>query len=211
MSHFNAHAEQWDDNEKIHMMKILAERTIEALQSRNKLSQKHHIIDFGCGTGLFGLELMDIAKTLTGVDTSEGMLAVFNQKTSGNPDIRSVLIDLENETTDITGDLIVSSMAFHHLADPRKMLGTLVRMLNPGGAVVLVDLDSEDGSFHPDNAGMGVKHFGFTKSTVSDWAQTHNLRLQYSVIHEVKKNNRAYPIFLAVFERNDQQKKRNSK
>ena len=72
MSHFNKEAANWDKPEKVEMMKRLAERVIEKL----KLHRTYDILDFGCGTGLFGLEFAPYAKSLVGVDTSEEMFGI---------------------------------------------------------------------------------------------------------------------------------------
>lgn len=90
-------------------------------------------------------------------------------------------------------------MAFHHLNKPEKMLGTLKNLLNPNGKLAIVDLDEEDGSFHPDNEGMGVKHFGFSKTTLESWAEKEGMTLDHHIINKIDKNNREYGQFLAVF------------
>ncbi len=92
------------------------------LRSFWHLESKVDIMDFGAGTGLFGLEFLGIAKSLTGVDTSEGMLAVFDKKTDGSKNINSINVDLEKESLDKRFDLIISSMAFHHIERPKSLL-----------------------------------------------------------------------------------------
>lgn len=196
MSHFNDQAKEWDSEEKIIMMKTLAQKTMAVLHLKEKLD----IMDFGCGTGLFGLEFTDYAKSLLGIDTSEGMLEVFNKKTKGHDHIRSLLIDLENNTIKQKFDLIISSMAFHHLNHPAQMIQKLKSLLNPHGRLAIVDLDQEDGTFHPDNKKMGVKHYGFSQEKLSAWAKTENMKLSHQIINYISKNNQKYGQFLAVFE-----------
>ncbi|TNE97618.1 MAG: class I SAM-dependent methyltransferase [Deltaproteobacteria bacterium] len=195
MSHFNDKAAEWDNEGKIKMMAVLAKKTLERLS----LARKLDIMDFGCGTGLFGLEMADYANTLLGIDTSSGMLEVFDKKTQDDSSVESLLIDLEKDSLDRKFDLIVSSMAFHHLNDPDKMIATLKSLLNPDGKIAIVDLDEEDGSFHPDNEGMGVKHYGFSKDRLSSWAEKHKLELDHSLINSIEKNDREYHQFLAIF------------
>lgn len=194
MNHFNEVAKQWDSVEKIEMMKALAEKTVAAL----KLKRPVKMLDFGCGTGLFSLAMADYLETLTGVDTSSGMLEIFNQKTKGHKHIKSVLIDLEQEDLSEKFDLIVSSMAFHHLKDPGAMIVKLKGMLNDQGRIAIVDLVKEDGTFHPDNEGMGVRHFGFSEDEINQWAHTAGLQVSRQIINVVHKNGREYPQFLAV-------------
>ncbi|MBN2530847.1 MAG: class I SAM-dependent methyltransferase [Deltaproteobacteria bacterium] len=204
MSHFNDSAATWDTPQKIQMMKTLAKAAIQSLQPLLSSNDKLDIIDFGCGTGLFGLEFADFARTITGIDTSEGMLAVFEEKTNGEDHIQGLLLDLEQTDAlksvpaNLRADLILSAMAFHHLKQPDLVLGRLASLLAPGGAVAIVDLDEEDGTFHPDNEGMGVKHFGFAKAAVEQWAYSQNLKLQHQIIYDLAKSDRTYPIFLAV-------------
>ncbi len=197
MSHFNDSAAEWDNENKIKMMAILAEKTLAKLN----LNEKIDIMDFGCGTGLFGLEMADYANTLLGVDVSSGMLEVFDKKTQDDESVNSLLIDLEKDSLDRKFDLIVSSMAFHHLDRPIEMIGKLKSLLNPSGRLAIVDLDKEDGTFHPDNEGMGVKHYGFSKEELSSWADKYGMEINHHLINAIEKNDRQYHQFLAIFKK----------
>lgn len=199
MSHFNHAASSWDSEGKVKLMGRLSEKTLEKLHLPES---KIDILDFGCGTGLFGLEFFDHANSILGVDTSEGMLEVFNEKTKDHSHISSKLLNLEEEDlSNQTFDLVVSSMTFHHLNHPDQMLIKLSKMLNPKGQLAIVDLETEDGSFHPDPANMGVKHFGFSNYELRAWADKANLEVEISTINEVEKNDRKYSQFLAVFKK----------
>ncbi len=197
MSHFNHVANTWDSEGKIKLMESLANNTCEKL----KLKKDLDILDFGCGTGLFGLEFLDYAKSITGIDTSEGMLEVFKEKTKGHDHIECHLLDLEKEP--YTGakkfDLVVSSMTFHHLNDPATMIKKLSGLLNKGGQMAIVDLEKEDGTFHPNNEEMGVKHFGFSEEELKAWGDKANLKVEVCTINSVEKNDRTYNQFLALF------------
>ena len=196
MKHFNDLANEWDNPEKIKLMHTLATNAKESLNLKPCIK----IMDFGCGTGLFGLEFLEIASELVGVDTSEGMLKVMQHKTRDLKHVRTININLENEELDEKFDLIVSSMAFHHLADPSKMIDKMKSMLNPNGRLVVVDLDQEDGSFHPDNEAMGVKHYGFAKDELFKWGKEFS-QIHYEIIHFVEKNEKTYPQFMLVLTR----------
>lgn len=198
MSHFNEVANEWDSQGKVEMMKVLADKTFEILKSTGEMKDLD-ILDFGCGTGLFGLNFIDSAKSLYGIDTSEGMLKVFDKKTAGHGEVSRKLINLEEEDLNKSFDLIVSSMTFHHLNDPRKMIGKLKTMLSPKGRMAIVDLDKEDGSFHQNNEAMGVKHFGFSEQELASWAQEEGLSFETVIINKIDKNDRSYGQFLAVF------------
>jgi ubiquinone/menaquinone biosynthesis C-methylase UbiE len=198
MSHFNHAASNWDSEGKVKLMGHLSEKTLEKL---NLPKTKIDILDFGCGTGLYGLEFFEHANSLLGIDTSEGMLQVFDEKTKDHPHISSQLLNLEKEDLDGTFDLVVSSMTFHHLDHPDKTILKLSRLLNPKGQLAIVDLEKEDGSFHPDPEGMGVKHFGFSPEQLSSWAKEAGMTVESTTINNVEKNEKTYNQFLAVFKK----------
>lgn len=199
MSHFNQEAANWDKPEKIELMKTLAEACKEVLNLTGPLD----ILDFGCGTGLFGFEFSEYFGSLMGIDTSSGMLEVFNKKSEGYPNIHSQMIDLEDPKVDIDKsfkfDLIISSMAFHHLKEPETMLIKLKSYLKEGGKIAIVDLDTEDGSFHPDPKAMGVQHFGFAENQLQKWAENIHMNFEYSIINSINKDEKEFKQFLALY------------
>ncbi len=195
MSHFNIGANKWDSEDKVARAQLMANKIKEEID----LNKKFDILDFGCGTGLLGLEFLEHAKSLVGIDNSSGMLAVFDEKVETLPHVSSLNINLENESLDKEFDLIVSSMTFHHLDRPSEVIQTFSKMLNKGGKIFIIDLESEDGSFHPDNRGMGVKHFGFSREDLSMWSAEANLEVDIKTISSIDKNQRTYSLFMASF------------
>lgn len=194
MSHFNEVANEWDSPGKVKLMNTLATK---ALGNMN-LEKNLNILDFGCGTGLFGLEFNDYAKHITGLDTSDGMLKVFKEKVSADSEKFSFFCgELKDFKAERQYDLIVSSMAFHHLDNPSEELQRLRSLLSPKGKIAIVDLEKEDGSFHPDPEGMGVKHFGFTPEEIKSWDQ--HLKVELTTINEMEKDGKYFNQFLAIF------------
>ncbi len=198
MSHFNQVANSWDTPEKIKLNQYYAKEISKALPLANPLK----ILEVGCGTGLLGSQFVKDQNSLLGIDTSVGMLEVFNQKFKDNKNVSSLILNLEENDLDANAqfDLIVSSMAFHHLKNPEAMISKLKTMLSPNGLIAIIDLDLEDGSFHPDPKNMGVFHFGFSQSTTKDWANKCKFRkFERKEIHIVKKESGDFSLFLALF------------
>ncbi len=196
MEHFNQAANTWDTPEKINQSIHYAKEI-----SKHLKEEPLKILEVGCGTGLLGSQFVKGQNQLIGVDTSEGMLEVFNSKFKNNPNVKSFLINLEKENiTEQDFNLIISSMAFHHLINPITMLEKLKRLAQRNAVIAIVDLDEEDGSFHPDPKKMGVHHFGFSKKTIESWGVSAGLTLlEHKIVNKIEKNEKAYPIFLAVF------------
>lgn len=197
-NHFNTAAKTWDSEEAINRNNHFAAAISKYLPKKNL-----RFLDFGCGTGLLSQHFATASAALLGIDTSVGMLEVFNSKFNNLKQVTSLVIDLENTGEKLTiglFDVIMTGMAFHHLKNPLAMLGQFKRLLSPSGIIFIIDLDQEDGSFHPDNQAMGVHHFGFSKEDYEAWARETGLRLMaHEIIYQIAKNERKYGIGMAIF------------
>ena len=158
---FDNRAATWDDKSR---RTKLARDVARAILDRVKVTPEMDVLDFGCGTGLLTLRFQPLARSVTGIDSSQGMLAVLEEKIREQhlTNVTARCMDLEKgELPDGKYDLIVSSMTFHHIRDVRQVLAILFSLLKPGGTLAIADLDSDNGKFHdtPD----GVFHNGFDR------------------------------------------------
>jgi len=161
---FDKEAATWDEEPR---RVKLAHDVADALMRAVKLTPVMDALDYGCGTGLVTLRLQPHVRTITGADSSKGMIKVLQEKVKkqGLKNVRAQLVDFELGER-VTGKfhLIVSSMTLHHVCDPAVLFGEFHALLQPGGYLCIADLDTEDGSFHGDNT--GVLHFGFDRAHV---------------------------------------------
>lgn len=197
MDHFNEQAKKWDTSEKIERSKKYAEKILEKINKKNVSK----ILEFGCGTGLLGSYFLSDDTSLVGIDTSQGMLDIFNEKFK-NKNARSYHLNLEEHDFPINEkfDLIVTSMAFHHLKNPESMMTKLKNLLKREGILAIIDLDEELGDFHPDPKNMGVHHFGFSNGTTDKWAILAKFKTYTREnIDTIKKESGDYTIFLALY------------
>lgn len=146
----------------------LAHDVADAIIREIKPGPDLEVLDFGCGTGLVTLKLQPLVRSITGVDSSPGMLAVLQDKVKkgGFTNVHPRLVDFERGGR-VEGrfHLIVSSMAMHHVADTAALFRLWLDLLWPGGWLATADLDTEDGSFHGDN-NTGVFHLGFARPAI---------------------------------------------
>lgn len=140
----------------------LAADVAHAMIDTIPLAPAMDVLDFGCGTGLLTLQLRPHVRSITGIDSSEGMLAILNEKIHyGNiPNVKTRHIDLDRGDV-LAGQyhLVASSMTLHHIRNVPALLAQCYNVLLPGGWLAIADLDPDDGKFHEDNT--GVFHFGF--------------------------------------------------
>lgn len=158
---FDKSAPTWDDNPT---RVRLAADLVAAVADSVPLSTDMSMLDFGCGTGLLTLQLAPRVGSVTGVDSSQGMLGVLTAKAENlaAKNVRTVRLDIDaNDTLEGSFDVIISSMTFHHLQNIDRVLDLLYRCMNPGGYLCIADLDVDGGRFHEDST--GVFHNGFER------------------------------------------------
>ncbi|MCB1172890.1 MAG: class I SAM-dependent methyltransferase [Leptospiraceae bacterium] len=197
IQHFNQAAAEWDA--KPTRVKV-AESLSQAISAAIVLHNQMDVLDYGCGTGLVSLPLLSRIKSLTGMDTSAGMLEQFTAKIRQTQcsNCRSVLLVPEQSNLGAgVFDLIISTMAFHHIPEPLAVLGQMHRALRDQGQIVICDLDREDGTFHEHN--NGIFHHGFERDQFGQYLLTAGFRnIGFRTAYTVRRDSgREYPIFLA--------------
>jgi len=161
---FDIEAANWDKNPgRVKLAGEVAEAIIRQVAPKKTMKAA----DFGCGTGLLSLRLQPLVASITGIDSSPGMLDVVKAKVAEGKltNVGTQLLDVEKgETLSGEYDLITSSMTLHHIREPLPLLRQLFGALKPGGVLAIADLESDGGLFHEDNT--GVFHFGFERAAV---------------------------------------------
>ncbi len=159
---FDREAASWDQNTR---RVRLAREVAEAIAGEAPLTPRMDVLDFGCGTGLLTLCLQPRVGSITGADTSTGMLQSLEAKIAaqGLTNVRTLALDPSRPLA-LPGryDLIVSNMTLHHVPEIPPLLACFVAALKPGGSLCLSDLDPEQGQFHEDS--QGVFHNGFERA-----------------------------------------------
>lgn len=199
---FDKEAAQWDANPgRVKLAHDVADAVIREVAPTGEMDA----LDFGCGTGLVTLRLQPLVRTITGMDSSRGMLGVLDAKVrdQGLANVRTQFTDLE-QGVKVEGryHLIVSSMTLHHVPDPAGLIAQLSGALLPGGTLAVADLDAEDGSFHGDNT--GVLHLGFDRARIRGLFEQSGLTRVREVTAAVVtkeiegKGTRDFPVFLII-------------
>lgn len=101
-----------------------------------------HILDVGCGTGIFTRDVLVAGVRVTGIDLSIPMLqrAVVRLGQTGFSGVAADMRALP--FADHTFDRVFSMTAIEFLVDARPGIGELHRVVRPGGCVVLTTLNS---------------------------------------------------------------------
>jgi predicted TPR repeat methyltransferase len=94
---------------------------------------KLDILDLGCGTGLAGEVLIDLAKNLVGIDLSKEMLKLASAKNIYDRLVHSEIHHALNNEQDESFDVIVSSDVFVYIGDLKEIFDGVHNILKVGG------------------------------------------------------------------------------
>ena len=105
------------------------------------------VLEIGTGKGRFLVELARLAQRVVTVDkdAAEQGFARLNAADAGvSRGIRFVIADGADLPFPARSfDAVVSMNALHHIRDHRSVIGEMLRVLKPGGKIVLADFDAK--------------------------------------------------------------------
>ncbi|MCK5780221.1 MAG: class I SAM-dependent methyltransferase [Psychrilyobacter sp.] len=192
MDKFNNQAKKWDTEEKIKRGNSIS----KAIAKNINLNKQMNVLDFGCGTGLLIIPLLDKVKSIHGIDLAPNMLKVLDNKGEKYNNLTTELTNIFE--IDSKFNLIMSSMVMHHIEDTPKLAEKLYDSLEPNGILAIADLSKEDGSFH--DSLDGVYSLGYS----NDYLEETFLKVGFKEvkvvenIFTIEKKDKKYPLFLLI-------------
>jgi SAM-dependent methyltransferase len=128
------------------------------------------VIDIGCGEGYLTIEAARWARKVVGIDRSPAVLARARQLADRRKIANIVWKRGEIErvpATDASFDVALLSQTLHHAADPGRAIHEAVRVLRPGGRVLILDLRTHDEAWVRHK--LGDRWQGFDDKTLTAW------------------------------------------
>ncbi|WP_405659854.1 class I SAM-dependent methyltransferase [Streptomyces sp. NBC_01166] len=119
------------------------ERTLRGLAEFCELGPDDDLLDVACGTGAMALHGARLVRTVTGVDISEGMIAVARRNAAGRGLDNASFECHDVERLGLRSDrfsAVVSRSAFHHMARYQDVFAGMVRCCRPGGLLCVQDV-----------------------------------------------------------------------
>ena len=121
------------------------------------------VADIGCGDGYLTLEAARWARSVVGIDRSEAVLERAKELTARRQvtNVQWKKGDLDRlPLRDASVDVALFSQALHHASDPERALAEAVRILRPGGSVLILDLREHEQAWV--RTRFGDRHLGFS-------------------------------------------------
>lgn len=148
---FNRMAKKYDNEQRIELANTVAAEVRKHLPADSNKT----LIDYGCGTGLIGLQFTDYFKQLIFSDISEGMMEVVSEKIeAGN--VKNAETRATDELDKNEADVIIVSLVMLHVPEYKELIKKLYTLLNDSGQLLIADFDKNESIYHE------KVHNGFT-------------------------------------------------
>lgn len=204
MSHFDSQAAAWDTPFRVER----AQRFAQLIRDALPIAEDEAILEVGCATGQVGRALLPKNGKLLGLETSAAMVQQMQESCAHDPRISCRCHDLCTGPIQGSYSLAVACMVFHHVADLARLLQHLRLSLRPHARLAIIDLQEEDGSFHPPES--PVPHHGFSQAKLERLLSDNGFTpLIWTAVEAAEKPSaepdrppRQYPRFLLTAQRN---------
>lgn len=113
------------------------------------------VLDAGCGPGLHAVELVARGATVTGLDSSAGLLAEARRVLGSRADLRAADLAEPLPLPDDTFDAVLGSLVMHYIEDWVPTLREFHRVLVPGGRDVTMRVLAPAAARHDGRADRG--------------------------------------------------------
>jgi ubiquinone/menaquinone biosynthesis C-methylase UbiE len=124
-----------------------AGRDLAALVEAAAASGTEQVLDLGCGAGHAALAMAPGVAHVTAVDVTPDMVATAGRLATerGVANVTCRVADVVDlPFADAQFDIVTSRVAAHHFADPRGAMADALRVLRPGGRLLLIDAVSPE-------------------------------------------------------------------
>lgn len=149
---FDEMAKKYDNEQRIGLANIVASE----IRGNINDSEDKTLLDYGCGTGLVGLQFSTDFKKVIFSDISEEMLKVVDSKIKMS-NINNAETKATNFLSNVKANTIIVSLVLLHVPEYQELIKELSERLNDQGQLIIVDFDKNETIQHD------KVHNGFTR------------------------------------------------
>ena len=171
------------DNLEYKIPRVIAEMIIKD----SKFDLLGSIVDLGCGTGLFGIEINQSCEHLEGIDLSGKMLDKATGKNVYNKLIKQDIVDyLSNESLDF--DYFISTDVFVYIGDLSDVFRLIKSRNKAGGKLAFSTEDYDGGGFFLEQSGR----YSHSKKYIESLCNTFGYELRHFETQALRKSKNQY-------------------
>ena len=168
--YFGEVAGQWDSIRSGYFTEAVREAAIRKAYLRPEMT----VADVGAGTGFISAGLAPLVRQVYALDGSPAMLEIARRNLAGFSNVIYQPADgLSLPLPDHSLDAAFANMYLHHCPDPQAAIGEMVRLLRPGGRLVITDMDAHPYAWMKQE--MADVWQGFDREQVRQWLQQAGL------------------------------------
>lgn len=146
----------------------------EAAIAKAYLRPEFVVADVGTGTGFVAAALAPLVSKVYALDGSPAMLEVARRNLAGFSNVSFQASDGNSlPLDDASVDAVFANMYLHHCPDPAAAIREMVRILKPGGRLVVTDLDLHTHEWM--RREMADEWLGFDREQVKSWLRDAGL------------------------------------
>ena len=169
-TYFERVAEEWDTLRSGYFTEAVRESAIAKAYLRPEMI----VADVGAGTGFMAAGLAPLVNRVHVLDGSAAMLDVARRNLSKSDNVTyqqtdGHILPLPDESL----DAVFANMYLHHCPDPAAAIREMVRVLRPGGRLVITDMDAHTHEWMREE--MADEWLGFDRAQVRAWLREAGL------------------------------------
>ncbi|MCI0709961.1 MAG: class I SAM-dependent methyltransferase [Chloroflexi bacterium] len=131
------------------------------------------VADVGAGSGFLTEAILNAGASVIAIDQSSAMLDVMRAKFPDMP-VTYCIGTAENlQLDDASVDHALANMYLHHVENPPQAIAEMVRIIKPGGSLVITDLNTHNFEFLRKE--QHDRWLGFDRADVQAWFETAGL------------------------------------
>ncbi len=163
-AYFEQVADQWDQIRTGYFRESVREVAL----SKAYLHPKMTVADVGAGTGFMSAGLATLVEKVHLLDASASMLAVAKKNLAHFDNLEYHQADgLALPLPDASQDAVFANMFLHHCPDPQAAIREMVRILRPGGRLIITDMDAHEHAWLKTE--MADIWLGFERDQIRTW------------------------------------------
>ncbi|MBX7152707.1 class I SAM-dependent methyltransferase [bacterium] len=168
--YFDEVANRWNDVR----LTLFSDGVREAAIKAADVQPGHLAADIGAGTGFITEGLLQRHLHVIAVDQSPGMIEEMEKRFGHNPNVElrigeSASLPIDSQSV----DYVFANMYLHHVETPPDAIKEMVRILKPGGKLVITDADEHTYEFL--RTEQHDRWLGFKRSDIQSWFKNAGL------------------------------------
>lgn len=168
--YFDNIAGDWDSMRKTFFSEKVREKAIAVA----RIHSSAVVADIGAGSGFITEGLVNEVYKIIAVDQSEKMLEIMQEKFSSYDNVDYRLSESDKiPIADGEVDIAFANMYLHHVEDPPAAIKEMVRILKPGGRIVITDADKHNYEFL--RTEQHDRWLGFDRDDIKKWFENTGL------------------------------------